>query len=194
MAPYKPGPDLLAGPFGRKGASLGPKTMSLQTEGKPPPPKPPGGVRVEDRIGIQAPAEVIWEIVHDLSRWDEWNPTYPKAAGQVRIGEVLSLTLVLPGQPEQELAPKVLDWVPNEQIHWELRMMGGLIKTMRYIEISPVAEAGCIVDNGELFGGLMGPSLGKRVGRPLQRGFKAMNEALKARAEAEWAKRQGAKR
>jgi hypothetical protein len=29
------------------------------------------------------------------------------------------------------------------------------------------------------------------MGRPIARGFKAMNEALKARAEAEWAKRQG---
>jgi hypothetical protein len=43
-----------------------------------------------------------------------------------------------------------------------------------------------VVDNGEIFGGLMGPSLGKRVGRTVQRGFKAMNEALKERAEAAW--------
>jgi hypothetical protein len=42
------------------------------------------------------------------------------------------------------------------------------------------------VDNGEIFGGLMGPSLGKRMGRTVQRGFKAMNEALKARAEETW--------
>ena len=187
MAPFKNEPNLLAGPFARRG--MGPKVQSGAPESKLPPPKPPGGVRVEDRIGVQAPAEVIWEIVHDLSRWHEWNPTYPRAEGQVKIGGVLSLTLALPGQPPQELSPKVLDWVPNEQIHWELRLMGGLIKTMRYIEITPLAEAGCIVDNGELFGGLMGPSLGKRVGRSVQRGFKAMNEALKDRAEAEWAKR-----
>jgi hypothetical protein len=44
-----------------------------------------------------------------------------------------------------------------------------------------------VVDNGEIFGGLMGPSLGKRMGRTVQRGFRAMNEALKARAEAQWA-------
>lgn len=188
MAPFKPGPDLLAGPMGRRG-SLGPQTMSLKTEGKPPPPKAPGGVRVEHRIGVQAPAEVIWDIVHDIGRWHEWNPTYPRASGHVRIGEVLTLTLALPGEAEQELKPKVLDWVPNEQLHWRLTLMGGLIKTLRYIEISPVSDAGCIVDNGEIFGGLMGPSLGKRIGRTMRRGFEAMNEALKARAEAEWANR-----
>ncbi len=185
---FKPGPELRAGPFGRKG-SLGPKTMSLKTEGRPPPPKPPGGLRIEDRIGIQAPAAVIWEIVQDLPRWHEWNPTYTRAAGQIRIGEALSLTLELPGEPPQEIAPRVLDWVPNEQLHWELRMMGGLIRTLRYIEIEARGEASSVVDNGEIFRGLMGPSLGKRMGRVVRRGFRAMNEALKVRAEAEWARR-----
>ena len=188
--PFKPEPNLLAGPMGRK-VAMGPQMMSLQTEGKPPPPKAPSGVRVEDRIGIQAPAEVIWEIVRDLESWREWNPTYPQASGQVRIGELVTVTLALPGQPPQELKPRILDWVPNEQLHWELKMMGGMIKTLRYIEIQSLGEASSIVDNGEIFGGLMGPSMGRRVGRAVRQGFKAMNEALKARAEAQWAAHKG---
>ncbi|MBL8770013.1 MAG: SRPBCC domain-containing protein [Phenylobacterium sp.] len=141
---------------------------------------------MEDRIGIQAPAEVIWDIVYDIDRWHEWNPTYTRAAGAVRIGEILTLTLELPGQAAQEIRPKVLEWVPGEQLHWQLSMMGGMIRTLRYLEISPLHETGCIVDNGEIFGGLMGPSLGKRVGRSVRQGFQAMNQALKARAEQAW--------
>lgn len=182
-------PDLMAGPFGRRGGGMGPKTMSLKTEGKPPPAKGPTGFRVEHRIGVQAPADVIWEIVYDLPRWSEWNPTYPSAEGNVRIGETLNVTLALPGQPQQALKPRVLEWVPNEQLHWRLTMLHGLISTTRYIEITQLAEANCIVDNGELFGGLMGPSLGRRMGRAVRRGFEAMNEALKERAEAVWRER-----
>jgi hypothetical protein len=99
------------------------------------------------------------------------------------------VTLALEGQPPQALKPRVLDWIPNEQLHWELKMMGGLIKTIRYIEIEPLGPANCVVNNGEIFGGLMGPSLAKRVGRTVQRGFKAMNEALKERAERNWQRR-----
>lgn len=185
--PYKPGPDLMAGPFAKRG--LGPKTTPLGGGDRLPPPKAPRGLRIEDRVGIQAPAEVIWEIVYDLGRWSEWNPTYPRAEGQVRIGETLSLTLALPGQTAQELKPKVLEWVPNEQLHWRLSLMGGMIRTLRYIEIEPVSAEGCVVDNGEIFGGFMGPSLGKRMGGAVRRGFRAMNEALKARAESQWAER-----
>lgn len=187
--PLRNGPDLKAGPFARRGASLGPQMMSLQTEGKPPPPKPPGGFRVEDRIGIQAPASVIWGIVHDLPGWADWNPTYPEARGTVRIGEVLAVKLALPGQAVQDLKPRVLEWVPDEQLHWRLTLMGGLIRTLRYVEIASLGPENCVVDNGEIFGGLMGPSLGRRMGRTIQRGFKAMNEALKERAEAEYAGR-----
>lgn len=186
---FKPG-ELKSQPFGR-GGGMGPKTMDLKTEGKPPPPKAPRGYRVEDRIGVQAPPEVIWEVVADLEQWAAWNPTYPKAAGVIRIGEPLTLTLALPGQAQQEIKPRVLEWVPNEQLHWQLSLLGGMIKTLRYIEIQALAEASCIIDNGEIFGGLMGPSLGRRMSRPVRQGFRAMNEALKARAETIWTERKG---
>ena len=186
---FKPG-ELKSQPFGR-GGGMGPKTMSLKTEGRPPPPKGPRGYRVEDRIGVQAPAEVIWDVIYDLERWAEWNPTYPKASGVIRIGELLTVTLALPGQAHQELRPRVLEWVPHEQLHRQLSMLGGMIKTLRYVEIQSLAEASCIVDNGEIFGGLMGPSLGRRMSRPVRQGFRAMTEALKARAEEIWTARKG---
>ena len=55
-----------------------------------------------------------------------------------------------------------------------------------YIEIETLGPENCVVDNGELFRGLMGPSLGKRMSGHVRRGFRAMNEALKARAEEMW--------
>jgi hypothetical protein len=188
--PWTPSPQLKAGPFGMRG-SIGPKPLDLKTEGKPPPPKPPSGFRVEDRIGIQAPAAVIWEIVYDVARWSEWNPTYPKVEGRVRIGETLTVTLALPGQAETVIRPKVLEWQPESQLHWELRLLGGTIRTIRYVEIESLTETACVVDNGEIFGGLMGRSFGRRMSGPVRRGFRAMNEALKTRAEAMWRERQG---
>jgi len=176
--PIAPAPQLKAGLFGRGGTPKAPKSPTGA-----PPARGPKGVPIENRIGVQASAEDIWRIVADLPSWEAWNPLYPKAAGEIRIGSKLALTLVLPGQPPQEIRPTVLDWVPNEQLHWRLSMLGGLMKTTRYIEIEQLAERSCIVSNGEIFGGLMGPSVARRLGRAIRRGFVAMNEALKARAE-----------
>jgi hypothetical protein len=181
--PMQPPPALKAGPFGtRSGARLGPQPTDI----KLPPPKAPSGLRIEHRVGVQAPAEVIWEVISDLEAWSQWNKLYPKASGQIRIGGALDMTLALPGQAEQQIRPTVMEWVPNEQLHWKLTMLGGLVKTIRYFEIETLAGANCIVSNGEIIGGLMGPRLGKRMSRTIYRAFVDMNEALKARAEALW--------
>jgi hypothetical protein len=185
--PVPPPLNLKAGPFGTSGSvtRLGPKPMKMDL----PPPKPPKGLRIEHRIGIQAPAEVIWEVISDLDAWAQWNPVYPKASGEIRIGAELDMTLALPGQEPRQLKPTVLEWVPNEQLHWRLVMLGGLVRTIRFIEIEVLATEGCIVSNGEILGGLIGPRIGKRMGRAIYRGFIEMNEALKTRAEALWAAR-----
>jgi hypothetical protein len=179
-------PQLRAGLFGRSPTLKGPKPTGPS---KPPAPKPPPGLRIEHRIGIQAPAEVIWEAIADLASWADWNPLYTRAAGEIRIGSVLSMTLALPGQKPQEIAPVVMDWTPNEQLHWRLTLVGGLIKTIRFIEIEKLADESCIVSNGEIFGGLIGPRAAKRMGQSIYRGFREMDEALKARAEALWSAR-----
>lgn len=181
--PIAPPPQLKAGLFARGSGTLKPPKPTATGA---PPPKAPSGVQIEHRIGIQAPAEVIWNLIYDLASWEIWNPTYTKAAGDVHIGSTLEMTLQLPGQAPQQIKPVVLEWVPNEQLHWRLTALGGLVKTLRYIEIEQLAEASCIVSNGEFFAGLMGPSAVRRVGGSVRRGFMAMNEALKARAEAQW--------
>lgn len=149
------------------------------------------GVKLEHRIGVQAPADVIWESLFDVSAWPDWNPLYPKAGGVVRIGATLDLTQQLPGHQPQAIRPTVLDWAPNDHIHWATRSHGGLVKTIRYIEIEILSETGCIFSNGELFNGLMASSVLRRQGRALRAGFTTMGEALRARAEAAWRERQG---
>jgi hypothetical protein len=180
--PIAPPPPLKAGLFGRGGAPKQPKPTATGA----PPAKPPAGLRIEHRVGVQAPAEVIWEVISDLESWEQWCALYPKASGEIRIGSVLDVTLALPGQAPQPIRPTVMEWVPNEQLHWKLSMLGGLVRTIRYFEIESLAEASSIVSNGEYLGGLMGPRVGKRMARNIYRAFVDMNEALKARAEALW--------
>lgn len=186
--PMRNVPQLKAGPFGSSGGPrLGPKPSG---GGPLPAPKAPAGLRIEHRIGVQAPAEVVWEVISDLGAWEQWSKLYPRASGDIHIGSVLDITLALPGQAPRQIQPTVLEWVPNEQLHWRLTLLGGLVKTTRFFEIETLAEASCIVSNGEIIGGLIGPRVGKRVGRTIYRAFVEMNEALKARAEALWRARQ----
>ena len=148
-------------------------------------------VKLEHRIGVQAPAEVIWESLFDVPGWESWNPLYPRAAGVIRIGSTLSLDLALPGQAPQAITPTVLDWAPEDHIHWTTRSQWGPLKTIRYLEIEALTETGCIFSNGEIYDGYFGPSYAGRNRRALRAGFAAMGEALQQRAEAAWRERRG---
>ena len=140
-------------------------------------------VTIEHRIGIQAPPEAIWAVVSDIARWRDWNPLYPRADGAVRIGAQLDLDLALPGRTPRQIRPVILDWIPNEQIHWRLTALGGLVRTTRFLEIEKLTETGCIFANGEVFDGLLGPSAVRSLRGSVKSGFAAMSEALKARVE-----------
>jgi hypothetical protein len=144
------------------------------------------GVKIEHRIGVQAPAETIWAVIAEIERWSDWNPLYPKAEGTVRIGSPLTLELALPDRKPQTIRPVVIDWIPNEQIHWRLKALGGLVQTTRFLEIEKLTETGCIFANGELFAGPLGDLAVRSLGRAVRRGFVAMGEAVKRRAEAAW--------
>lgn len=144
----------------------------------------PSGVRIEHRIGVNAPAEAIWAQLADIPGWSSWNPLYPQAAGELRIGSRLDLTVAIPGQAHRKIRPVILDWVPNDQIHWRLSALGGLVQSTRYLEIEILGPTNCIFSNGEIFGGLLGPTVARQLGRSVRRGFAAMGEAVKARAEA----------
>lgn len=148
-------------------------------------------VKLEHRIGVQAPAEVIWESLIDVDSWAAWNPLYPRAAGKVRIGNALSLDLALPGHGVQSITPTILDWAPEDHIHWMTRSPMGLVTTIRYLEIEALTDHGCIFTNGEVFEGLLGRTYARRHRRALRAGFALLGEALQARAEAAWRERQG---
>jgi hypothetical protein len=141
------------------------------------------GARLQDRIGVQTPPEVIWDLVYDLPGWSRWNPLFTSAAGEVRIGKTLTLTQVLAGGSPKTIQPTVLEWVPNEQLHWRLSMFAGLAHITHYIEIEKLNDSSCIVANGEIIEGFLAPFV---PGRGLRRGLHEMNLALKAAAEAAW--------
>lgn len=151
-----------------------------------------GAVKIEHRIGIKAPADIVWEILADVPRWPEWTTLYSRATGVIGFGERLKLEVNVPDHAPEALEPVILEWEPRELIHWKLKSMMGLLESVRFFEIDTLSETGCIFSNGEMFGGFLGPARSaiKRRGA-LRQGFTALGEAMCARAEALWRERGG---
>lgn len=144
---------------------------------------------VEHRIGVQAPAEVVWEVVSDFEGWTQWNPLYRRAEGVMKVGSTLVLEQHLPGLPPSVIQPVVQDWVPYEQLHWRSSRLGGFVTAIRYLEIESMGPANATFSNGELFMGLLLRFVGRDERRRLKTAFTQMGEAVRDRAEAIWSER-----
>jgi hypothetical protein len=137
-------------------------------------------VKIEHRVGVPAPSTVIWDVLSDLDRWGEWNPLYPEISGLLRIALKLRIKETFPGAPPKVITPTVIDWVPNAQIIWGHAEVGGLVKRIRYIEIEQYDETdtACILSNGEIYDGLLGPRVAKPIRKRLKHGFETLNHAI----------------
>jgi hypothetical protein len=142
--------------------------------------------KVEHRVGVPASSRAIWDVLSDLPRWKEWNTVYPEIHGLLRIQQKLAIGEAFPGQPDRVIRPLVVDWVPNEQILWSLSEMGGFVKRIRYIEIEHLndEDSNCILSNGEVYDGMLGPMVGKARRKWLRKGFAQLNADIEARVQA----------
>ena len=139
--------------------------------------------RIEKRIGIQAPAERIWDLLADLNGWSDWHPVETEASGTIAFGGQIGLTETLPGHPPRTVAARVGDWQPLAQLVWSEKR-GMMFNVVRYYEIDELEPGSCIVANGYIFSGLRGESFHDKHKFALRQACEQIGEALKAKAEA----------
>jgi hypothetical protein len=138
---------------------------------------------IRTEIDIAAPAAAVWEILVDIDRWPEWNP-FAKARGRLALGEKLEVEIRPPGKSPMKFRPTVVKLDPGVELQW-LGQLGlpGIFDGEHGFRIEPEGDWRCRFAHFETFkGALAGPILWL-AGEATRRGFEAMNEALKARAE-----------
>jgi hypothetical protein len=139
---------------------------------------------IHTEIDIERPAGAVWAILADIDRWPEWNP-FAKASGRLAVGERLEVELRPPGQSPMRFRPTIVKLDPGVELRW-LGHLGipGLFDGEHGFRIEPAGPERCRFRHFEAFKGVLAGPLLWLAGDATRRGFEAMNEALKARAEA----------
>jgi hypothetical protein len=135
-------------------------------------------------VEIDAPAERVWQVVSDFTRYAAWNPFIVRAAGVPRVGERLDITITAPGMKPVSFRPRVLDVEPGHLIRWKGEFkLPGLFDGRHALIVDPLdAERSRFITHEDVTGILL-PFAGK-VMAASQQGFELMARAVKERAEA----------
>ena len=138
---------------------------------------------IEAAIEIDAPAEVVWEILVDLDSYAEWNPFITEASGEIRRGERLKIRIEPPGTRDATFRPTVLTAERGRRLEWLGRLLVPKIFDGRHqLHIHPLDNDRVrFVQREEFSGMLVSVVLNEEA---TAQGFREMNEALKERAEA----------
>jgi hypothetical protein len=140
-------------------------------------------VRIESRIGIQAPSDRIWEQIETLSDWGRWNTVERDVSGTIAFGGSVSLTEAVPGLPERAVSGKVTEWQPLAQLVIAEKR-GFLFNTLRYFEIEELEPGSCIFANGMIFNGVRAEMWRDKHHRAVKEAYAGIGERMKVLAES----------
>jgi hypothetical protein len=140
---------------------------------------------IETQIDIQASASRLWSVLTDFGAYPSWNPFITEITGTPELGAVLRVRIHPPGRKPMTFRPIVIVAARDRELRWLGRLwVAGLFDGEHSFRIEDKGRA-CRFYQSERFFGVLVPFFGADLFDATQRGFEAMNAALKARAEGQ---------
>lgn len=155
----------------------------------------PDAVVRSERVEIDAPAALIWEILTDLPRYGEWNPFCIAAESTLEMGAPVHMTLKSYIEPDATFpnCEYVCAFEPEKLLSWQLPYDDAWPYPARRDQIiEALGPARCAYHSTDAFLGDTGIHVMRFCGPWVKRAFDDTAQALKARAEAIHARRKEA--
>ncbi|MFB6155940.1 MAG: SRPBCC family protein [Haloferacaceae archaeon] len=135
-------------------------------------------------VDIDAPSDVVWDVLTDFDEYGEWNP-FALVAGRPTEGARLTVELRPPGKRATTFRPTVTRVDPGEELRWRGHLfVRGLYDGEHRFSLEALDDGRTRFVQSETFEGLLVGPINRWLGDATREGFEAMNEALRARAES----------
>ncbi len=138
--------------------------------------------RIATAVDIDATALAVWGILTDFPAYPEWNPFIRCIEGEPKVGAKLHVTIQPPGHKAMTFRPTVVVAEPDRELRWLGRVLMPGIFDGEHAFIIEDKAGDCRLRQEETFRGLLVPLFGGMLA-DTERGFAALNTALKRRAE-----------
>ena len=137
-----------------------------------------------EEIVINAPAEVVWDVLLDFENYGLWNEFCPSVKGEPVVGSALEMQVDL-GSGLQLQIEHVTRVEPPHAITWSMENKpGDPVHADRTQRITPIDDKSCRYLSIDEFSGEFVPQMMEALGEVVERGFNTCARGLKQRAEA----------
>lgn len=137
---------------------------------------------IKTNITINAPIQVVWNILLNFEAYPSWNPFITRIHGQATLGATLETTLINNGK-ENHFKPQITTLDPYQSFEWLGKLPLGMFNGKHYFRLEKIDDQTTQLIHGEQFSGWLASLILYFIKAETVRGFEAMNKALKNRAE-----------
>ncbi len=142
-------------------------------------------LRIDHTLEIEAPAEVVWQVLTDFDAYGEWNPFVVEATCALDVGSAMDMRVrVLPFMAQSQR-----EWVtsvePGRGFCYAMSMTPGrALRSERCHRVEPLLPERCRYESRFEIAGPLSAVVKGLLGGQLRRGFGEMSAAVKVRAES----------
>ena len=145
---------------------------------------------IEKTIEIDAPAEVVWEVLTDLPRYGEWNPFQVAIESTLKPGEAIDMQVALMAKPQRQIE-WMNEYVEGKRFAYNMKPMpGGALASLRSHDVTPLPGNRTRYRSYFHLKGWFKPVVLALFRKNLERGFAGMTAGLQKQAEQLWSRRQ----
>lgn len=135
-------------------------------------------------IEIEASAGRVWEVLTDFAAYPEWNPLVRAVRGTVSPGTRPEVHARLWNLVTISFRPTVLVAEAGRELRWRAHFLfPALLAALHSFAVEPLGERRVRFIQREVYSGVFKPLALLLIASSNRRGFAAMNQALKTRAE-----------
>ena len=142
-------------------------------------------------IEIDAPREAVWEVLHDVVRYPEWNPFTVSVLTTFELGSPVDMRVALLPPRKHQGRPRtihqveyVTDYLEGHRVSWGVAVgPSWFISADRVQELTDLGADRTRYFTSDVFTGFGVQLVRALTARYVQRGFDDVARALKARCE-----------
>jgi uncharacterized protein YndB with AHSA1/START domain len=140
-------------------------------------------------VSINAPAELVWEVLVDFPAYGEWNDFCPSIEAELELGSPVKMQVDL-GMGLQEQVEYITCIEPPRRITWSMaNKPGDPIHADRSQVVEPIDAQRCTYVTYDEFSGEAVDAMVQAMGKAVEEGFNRCARGVKRRAESLYAQR-----
>ncbi|MGQ4596708.1 SRPBCC family protein [Nocardia sp. R6R-6] len=136
-------------------------------------------------VDIDAPAELVWQVITDFSRYREWNPFVSQCRSSLVPGEPIDMLVHIRGSRPRKQREWIRSHTPGREFGYTMTPIPSRpLHSLRSHTVTPLPDNRTRYESHFELGGWLHPLVVALLGKNLRRGFADMTEGIRKQSES----------